>query len=293
MPADLLFLEIEKAMPSFSKGQKRIAAYIMEHCEKAAFMTAARLGDTVGVSESTVVRFAAEMGYDGYPVLQKALREVARNRLTAVQRMEVASDRIGSGDILRQVLQTDADTLRRTLELTDRSVFDSVVDSVIAARRIYVIGVRSAAAIATFMSFYFTHIFEDVRNVDTASTGAIFEQMLRIGPGDVFIGITFSRYSSRTVKAASFARESGATVIAITDSYSAPICRVADHVLVAGSDMAGFVDSLVAPLSIVNALIMAIGMRKREEITAVYDRLEDIWEQYNVYQREDGNAFEV
>lgn len=293
MRADTLLADIRRAMPSFSKGQKRIAGYIMEHYEKAAFMTAARLGSVVDVSESTVVRFATEVGYDGYPALQKALQEVIRNHLTAVQRMEVADERLGSGDILQKVLQTDMDALRNTLELTDKTVFDATVGAVIDARRIYIIGVRSAAALAHFMSFYFTQIFEDVRSIDTGSTSIIFEQMLRIGPGDVFIGLTFSRYSSRTYKAATFARESGAKVVAITDSLAAPICSVADHILVAKSDMASFVDSLVAPLSLVNALIVAIGMRKKEELTAVYDRLEEIWEQYNVYQKGDKDAFEV
>ncbi len=276
---------IANSTPRFSKGQKRIAAYIQEHYDKAAFMTASKLGKIVGVSESTVVRFATEIGYEGYPQLQKALQEMSRVRLTSVQRMEVISQRLGDADVLTKVLQTDVDTIKRTLEETDRTAFQQAVNSIISAKKVYIIGVRSAAALSQFMNFYFTHIFEDVRNVDTASTSVMFEQMLRVGPQDVFIGITFSRYSRRTLKAATFARDNGAKVIAITDSPTAPIAAVADHVLVAKSDMAGFVDSLVAPLSLINALIVAIGQKKKEDISASYSKLERIWDEYNVYEK--------
>jgi len=281
---DRLLPLIEEALPRFSKGQKLIAAYIREHYEKAAFMTAAKLGSTVGVSESTVVRFATEIGFEGYPQLQKALREMIRNKLTAVQRMEVLGDRLGNSDLLSKVLQTDIDSIKKTLEEVDGAAFEAAVADIISARKIYIIGIRSAAALSSFMSFYFTHIFANVRNIDTASTSGIFEQLLRVGEGDVFIGITFSRYSKRTLKAASFAKASGARVIAITDSLSAPIAGVADHVLVAKSDMASFVDSLVAPLSLINALIVAIGVAKKEEISDTYEKLESIWAEYNVYQ---------
>ena len=276
---------IEAALPTFSKGQKLIANYILKHYDKAAFMTAARLGTTVGVSESTVVRFATEIGYDGYPSLQKALQELIRNRLTAVQRMGVTNDRLGDTDVLQKVLQADRESLRRTMEQVDGAAFDQAVQAIIAARKIFIIGVRSAAALASFLNFYFTHIFEDIRNLDTASTSVIFEQLLRVSSKDVFIAITFSRYSSRTYKAATYAKQNGATVIAITDSLTAPICKVADHVLMARSDMASFVDSLVAPLSLINALIVAIGLEKKEEIAQVYARLETIWDEYNVYEK--------
>jgi len=280
---------IKQAMPRFSKGQKRIAAYIEECYDKAAFMTAAKLGATVGVSESTVVRFATEIGFEGYPQLQRALQEMIRNRLTSVQRMEVTNERIGSGDILTKVIQADVDMLKKTLEETDKEVFNKVVEDIIQANRIFIIGVRSAQALASFISFYFHHIFDDVRSVDTSSTSAMFEQMMRIGPGDVFLGITFSRYSRRTFKAAKFAKDNGATVIAITDSASAPIAGVADHIIVAKSDMAGIVDSLVAPLSLINALIVAIGMRKQQEISETYHKLETIWDEYNVYEKGEEN----
>lgn len=286
-----LISQIDTAYPRFSKGQRLIAGYIKEHYDKAAFMTASKLGTTVGVSESTVVRFATEVGYEGYPQLQRALQEMIRNRLTSVQRMEVANQRIGSADVLAKVLQTDIEAIKQTLELTDKATFHSAVADIIGANKIYILGIRSAAALAGFMGFYFTHIFEDVRNIDTASTSIIFEQMMRIGPGDVFIGITFSRYSRRTYNAAAFAKSSGAKVIAITDSLSAPISEVADYILVAKSDMASFVDSLVAPLSVINALIVAIGLEKSEEISASYEKLESIWDEYNVYEKGEENKF--
>ncbi|MDR2931825.1 MAG: MurR/RpiR family transcriptional regulator [Oscillospiraceae bacterium] len=279
---------IDAAYAKFSKGQKAIANYIKNHYDKAAFMTASRLGATVGVSESTVVRFATEIGFEGYPQLQRALKEIVRNRLTSVQRMEVTNSRLWGSDVLDKVLRMDMDTIRRTMEETDKETFYEAVAEIMDAKKIYIMGIRSAAALASFMTYYFTHIFEDVRNVDTASTSVIFEQMLRIGAEDVFIGITFPRYSKRTLKAATFAKSSGARVIAITDSRSAPIAQIADYVLVAKSDIASFVDSLVAPLSLINALIVAIGLEKKEEIAETYARLESIWDEYNVYEKTNG-----
>lgn len=289
----MLLKRIESAYPEFSKGQRAIAAYIRENYDKAAFMTAAKLGSTVGVSESTVVRFATGIGFDGYPELQKALQEMIRNKLTSVQRMEVANERLGGSDVLSKVLSTDINTIRETLEMIDKDAFSEAVKDIIDAKKIFIMGVRSSAAIAGFIGFYFTHIFEDARNVDTASTSAIFEQILRIGKGDVFVAITFSRYSKRTLKAAMFAKKSGASVVAITDSMSAPIAAFADHVLVAKSDMASFVDSLVAPLSVVNALIAAIGLQKAREISKTYARLEEIWDEYNVYEKGGENTVNV
>lgn len=289
----MLLDRIDKKHPDFSKGQRIIAGFIRENYDKAAFMTAAKLGKTVGVSESTVVRFAMELGYEGYPELQKSLQEMIRNKLTSVQRMEVANERLGGTDILSKVLQTDIDTIRHTLEHIDKKAFAAAVSGIISAKKVFLMGVRSSAALASFMNFYFTHIFEDVRNIDTASTSVIFEQLLRIGEGDVFIAVTFSRYSRRTLKAAEFAKNSGAKVIAITDSMSAPIVAAADHVLLAQSDMASFVDSLVAPLSVINALIVAIGIEKSGEITKTYAKLEAIWDEYNVYEKGDGRPGNV
>lgn len=283
-----LMTRIDEASATFSKGQRRIAAYIREHYDKAAFMTAAKLGATVGVSESTVVRFAAEVGYEGYPQLQKALQEMIRNRLTSVQRIEVASERIG-GDVLTKMMHIDIEMLRRTVEEIDQTPFYQAVEDIIGARKIYLMGTRSAASLADFMGFYFRHIFDDVRQIGGSNNSAIFEQILRIGEEDVFIAITFSRYSKRTLKAGSFAKASGAKVIAITDSLSAPIAEIADVVLVAHSDMASFVDSLVAPLSVVNALIVAIGVQKSEEVTGIYEKLETIWDEDSVYEKDADN----
>jgi DNA-binding MurR/RpiR family transcriptional regulator len=279
-----LIERMDGAAHKFSKGQRLIAAYIREHYDKAAFLTAAKLGVTVGVSESTVVRFATEIGYEGYPQLQRALREIVRNRLTSVQRMEVTNSRLWGSDVLDKVLRMDIDTIRRTMEESDKEAFYEAVAAIMDARKIYIMGIRSAASLASFLSYYFNHIFEDVRNVDTSSTSVIFEQMLRVGEEDVFIGISFPRYSKRTLKAATFAKSSGAKVIALTDSYSAPLAQVADYVLVAKSDIASFVDSLVAPLSLINALIVAIGLEKKEEIAETYAKLENIWGEYNVYE---------
>ena len=284
MSRDLIH-SITQQMSGFSKGQKRIAQYILSHYDKAAFMTAAKLGSTVGVSESTVVRFASELGFEGYPQLQRALQELIRNRLTSVQRMEVTSDQLGEGDVLHKVLNQDIEKIRRTLEKASVEVFEQAVDTIVSAKNIYILGVRSASALSGFMSFYFNQIFENVRLVNTTSTSEMFEQIMRIGEGDVFIGITFPRYSKRTVNAARFAKQNGAKVIAITDSNLSPIAEIADQLLLARSDMASFVASLVAPLSVINALIVAIGIKKKDEISSTYERLEQIWDDYNVYEK--------
>ena len=270
MSRDLIH-SITQQMPGFSKGQKLIAQYILAHYDKAAFMTAAKLGMTVGVSESTVVRFASELGFEGYPQLQRALQELIRNRLTSVQRMEVTSDQLGEGNILHKVLNLDIEKIRRTMEKASVEDFEQAVDTIVNAKNIYILGVRSASALSGFMN--------------TTSTSEMFEQIMRIKEGDVFIGITFPRYSKRTVNAANFAKQNGAKVIAITDSNISPIAETADHLLLARSDMASFVDSLVAPLSVINALIVAVGIRKKDEISSTYERLEQIWDEYNVYEK--------
>ena len=280
-----LITKIQSELPGFSKGQKRIARFILEHYDKAAFMTASRLGVTVGVSESTVVRFATELGYDGYPHLQRALQEMIRNKLTSVQRMEVAGDRMGGRDVLQTVLHADMDMIRVTLDEIDRDAFQGAVDALMGAKRIYILGVRSSSALASFLGFYFNLLFENVTLVHTNSVSEIFEQVLRVGPGDVLFGISFPRYSKRTLSAMKYARDRGARVIALTDSQLSPLARVADHVLLARSDMASFVDSLVAPLSVVNALIVAVGMSRRDEIEQTFNKLERIWEEYDVYEK--------
>ena len=280
-----LITKIQSELPGFSKGQKQIARFILEHYDKAAFMTASRLGVTVGVSESTVVRFATELGYDGYPHLQRALQEMIRNKLTSVQRMEVAGDRMGGRDVLQTVLHADTDMIRVTLDEIDRDAFQGAVDALMGAKRIYILGVRSSSALASFLGFYFNLLFENVTLVHTNSVSEIFEQVLRVGPGDVLFGISFPRYSKRTLSAMKYARDRGARVIALTDSQLSPLARVADHVLLARSDMASFVDSLVAPLSVINALIVAVGMSRRDEIEHTFNKLERIWEEYDVYKK--------
>ena len=284
MATDIL-TTIQDNMAGFSKGQKLIANFILNYYDKAAFMTASRLGKTVNVSESTVVRFAAELGYDGYPNMQRALQEMIRNKLTSIQRIEVSNDRIGDQDILSMVLQSDVEKIRMTLEAIDRDSFNKAVESIVNARRIYILGVRSASAISDFMSFYFNMIFDNVFTVRTSSTSEVFEQILHIGPEDVFIGASFPRYSRRTVKAMQYASAQGAKVIAITDSEVSPLAGIADHTLLAKSDMASFVDSLVAPLSLVNALIVAVGRRMDQELSATFEKLEGIWDEYQVYEK--------
>lgn len=286
MPKDILSM-IQLNMSTFSKGQKLIARFILESYDKAAFMTASKLGKTVNVSESTVVRFAAELGYDGYPAMQKALQEMIRNKLTSIQRIEVSNDRIGNQDILSMVMQADVEKIRMTLEEVDRESFDHAVDAIVKARRIYILGVRSAASLASFMGFYFNLIFEDVVMIHSTSVSEVFEQLLRVGPEDVVIGISFPRYSSRTVKAMHFAKDRGAQVVAITDSEASPLTAMASYTLMAKSDMASFVDSLVAPLSLVNALIVALGRRKNSDLSRTFSELEQIWDEYDVYEKAD------
>ena len=284
MTRDILSV-IQNSMPTFSKGQRLIARFILESYDKAAFMTASKLGKTVNVSESTVVRFAAELGYDGYPSMQKALQEMIRNKLTSIQRIEVANDRIGNQDILSMVMQSDIEKIRMTLEETDRASFRQAVDAILSAHRIYILGVRSAAALADFLGFYFNLIFDNIVLVHTTSASEIFEQLLRVGPEDVVIGISFPRYSSRTVKAMRFAKDRGANVIALTDSEASPLAEAVTETLLAKSDMASFVDSLVAPLSLVNALIVAVGRRRNEDVEQIFADLEQIWSEYGVYEQ--------
>ena len=284
MNRDILAL-IHENMDTFSKGQKRIANYILESYDKAAFMTASKLGKRVNVSESTVVRFAAELGYDGYPSMQRSLQKMIRNRLTSVQRIEVANDRIGDQDVLDMVLQSDIDKIRLTLEEIDRESFDKAADAIVAARRIYIVGLRSSASIATFLGFYFNLIFDNVVMISANTVSEVLESLLRVGEGDVVIGISFPRYFSRAVPAMNLARDRGATTIAITDSAVSPLASIAQYTLKARSDMASFVDSLVAPLSLVNALLVAVSRKKNEDLARTFRTLEEIWDEYGVYEK--------
>lgn len=284
MNRDILTL-IQENMHTFSKGQKRIAAFILESYDKAAFLTASKLGKKVNVSESTVVRFAAELGFDGYPDMQRSLQKMIRNRLTSVQRIEVSNDRIGDQDVVQTVLQSDIEKIRLTMEELDPESFEGAVDAIVSARKIYLIGVRSSAALTMFLHFYFNLIFDNVVMVSANTASEIFESLLRVGQEDVVLGVSFPRYSSRTVQAMSFARDRGATTIAITDSEASPLAPISKYTLKARSDMASFVDSLVAPLSLVNALLVAVSRKKNDDLANTFRTLEDIWEEYGVYEK--------
>lgn len=278
-----LLSRIEVNMNSFSKGQKRIANYIEEHYDQAAFMTASKLGKTVGVSESTVVRFATELGYSGYPKLQKAMQEMIRDKLTSVQRIDVTTNRIGDDDVLDSIMNQDIDKIRRTLEETSHKDFDSAVKSIVNARRIYIFGVRSTASLAQFLGYYFGLIFDNVRVITDTSKTHTYEQLFRISKDDVMIGISFPRYSTMAVESMSLAKDRGANVIAITDSMVSPLVSAANQVLIARSDMASVVDSLVAPLSLINALIVATVLEKKDEVTDTFKELELVWNHQGVY----------
>ena len=282
-----LLTRIDLMMNSFSQGQKRIALYIEEHYDKAAFMTASKLGETVGVSESTVVRFATELGYDGYPKLQKAMQEMIRNKLTSVQRIEVTSGRIGNDNVLDSVLGQDIEKIRRTIEETSHEDFNRAVDEICSAKRIYIFGVRSTAALVNFLSYYFELIFDNVVTISTTSATAMYERIFRMTEDDVIIGVSFPRYSQMAVEAMNFARSRGAHAVAITDSMASPLVQSADSVLIARSDMASIVDSLVAPLSLINALIVATVLKKKDEVSQTFRQLEQVWNRDGVYANHD------
>lgn len=284
MPSNLL-REIEERFDGFSKGQKSIAQYILEHYEKAAFMTAAQLGNLASVSESTVVRFADELGYAGYPALRRALRELVHTNLTSFQRVEVADTIIGDKDVLEQVLVSDAEKIRKTLDSIDRTAFNAAVDNIIRAKRIYIIGVRSSATLAGFLHYNLQMVFDNLTLVQTTSGNEMLEQIMRVGEGDVVVAISFPRYSKRIIKAVEFSKSNGANVVALTDRVTSPIAKEADQLLTANSDMASFVDSLVAPLSIINAIVAAVTRKKRDEITERLKKLEEIWDEYDVYDK--------
>ena len=283
--SDPLLATIDENLKRLSKGHKKIAAYIEENYDKATFMTAAALGQKVGVSESTVVRFATELGFKGYPELQKELQQLIKSKLTAVQRMEVSENLIGDSDIITSVLNGDIELIRATAEKTSREAFKNAVSEINRAKRIYILGVRSSAALASFLAFYFNLVFDAVTLIDTASASEMFEQMFRIDEKDVCIAISFPRYSKQTVNALRFIADRGAKIIAITDTEKSPIASFANHLLVARSDMASVVDSLTAPLSLINALIAGVTLSRRNEVYENFNKLEHIWDVYQVYEK--------
>ncbi len=275
---------------TFSKGQRRIAQYILESYDKAAFMTANALGKAVGISESTVVRFAVELGFDGYPSMQKALQEMVVNRLTSVQRIEVTNDRIGDQNVLSTVLQSDMEKLRQTGETVDQGAFDAAVNAVLKAERVYIIGVRSAAPLANFLGYYLNYMFQNVHILTTSGASEMFEQIVGVNSRDAVIAFSFPRYSATTLKTAQYCHSTGATVIGVTDTKLSSLGQCSDHVLVAKSDMVSLVDSLVAPLSVVNALIVAIAAKKEKELAKTFQELEHVWAEYDVYEKQEENG---
>ena len=277
---------INECYGSLSKGQKILATYITDNYDKAVFLTAAKMGQVVGVSESTVVRFATHLGYKGYPEFQKALEEMVRNKLNSIQRMEVTYGRISQSHILETVLQSDQEKIKDTLEHIDEHAFELAVDTIIKAKHIYIVGIRSCAPLAAFMAFYFNLMFENVTLLQTNNSSELFEQMVRISKDDVIIGISFPRYSMRTLKAMEFANNRNAKVITLTDSVHSPMNLYSSCNLIARSDMASIVDSLVAPLSVINALIVALCMKKQGEVAKTLETLEDIWNEYQVYEND-------
>jgi len=279
-----LLKTIEEKMPTFSKGQKRIAAYVIENYDKAAYMTASKLGAITEVSESTVVRFADELGFAGYPEFQRSLRELVRTKLTSFQRIEVANNIIGD-DVLSKVLSLDVEKIRHTLESIDRTDFAAAVDKIISAKNIYIMGVRSSSYLAGFLSYNLRMIFDNVRLVSTTSGSDMFEEIMSIDRDDVMIAISFPRYSKRIINAVDFAKAAGTEVIAITDSILSPIASPADYLLVAQSDMVSFVDSLTAPMSIINAIVVAVAKKKQDELSVRLRQLEEIWDEYDVYDK--------
>ena len=285
MQEDLL-VQIQNKMDTFSKSQKLIANYIINSYEKAAYMTALKLGNAVNVSESTVVRFAIEMGFEGYPELQKSLQSLIKNRLTALQRINITNDRIGDDGVLKNILTQDMDRIRRTLEEIDESTFEQAINKIINARRIYILGAMSSSILARFLDYNFQLIFDNVHFVQAISTSGIYQQIIRMTDEDVFISISFPRYSQSTINATAYAKSCGANVVAITDSNASPLAPYADELLIARSDMASFADSLVAPLSLLNAMIVALGAKKKDDTENTLGKLEKLWDENEVYKKE-------
>ena len=278
---------IRAGMDSFSKGQKRIAAFILDNYDRAAFMTAAKLGETASVSESTVVRFAAQLGYDGYPDIQKALQELIRGRLTSIQRIQVSRDQMTGSDILGNVMQRDMNSIHDVIERLDREEFERVVDKLLHAKHIYILGVRSSSFLAGYLNFYLHLIFKNVTLVQSSAAGEIYEQLVHIGPGDVLVSISFPRYSKMAIHAVEFACQRGGDVVAVTDSPMSPMYKMASASLLASSDMISFVDSMAAPLSLLNALILAVGQQRRDDLSATLAEMEQVWSKYSIFGKED------
>ncbi len=276
---------ISKVYHTFSKGHKKIANAVLNDYDKVAYMTAYRLGKHVGVSESTVVRFASVLGYEGYSDFQHAIQELVRTKLTPNQRIEITKQRIGKGDILENVMHSDIDKIKYTLDNIDRDAFYKSVDAILSAKSIYIIGARSSEPVARILQYNLSLIFDNVKFINATSTAEVFEQMFSINSYDVLIAFSFPRYSSKVVNAVKFAQSKDATTVAVTDSIISPLVQYAAYTLLAQSDMASFMDSLVAPISIINAIIVEITGRREKKITERFDMLEKIWDEYDVYTK--------
>lgn len=274
---------IETAYDKMSKGHKAISRYVLAHFEKAAFMNVSRLSEVSGVSEATVVRFTTELGYEKYQHFQNAVLEYAKTRLTSVQRMDIAYEKMEKEGILTSILNSDIDKIRSTLAAVNEEEFNKAVLRISGARRIYIIGLGSASALASFLGYYLNLIFDDVRVVSSVGVSEIIDQLYRVSDDDVVIGISFPRYSSRTVNALRYVKSMGAAVVGVTDGTMSPIAKIADHCLLARSDMESFVDSLVAPFSLMNALIVALGASQKEKVYRNLENLESIWKEYKTY----------
>lgn len=276
---------IKKMYPSLSKGHKKIANAVLNEYETVAYMTASSLAHKVGVSESTVVRFAGVVGYDGYSEFQRAVEELAKTKLTPNQRIDMTKKRIGKSDILESVMHSDINKIKHTLDRLNRDAFYRAVDAILEAKSIYIIGARSSEPIAKILNYNLSLIFDNVKFINASSTAEVFEQMFSIGESDVLVAFSFPRYSSRVANSVKFASSKGAKTVAITDSDISPLAKYSDYLLLAQSDMASFMDSLVAPISIINALIVEITSRREKDIRQRFDKLEDIWSEYDIYAK--------
>lgn len=287
MQSNDLINRVNEKYSRMSKGQKLLATYITDNYDKACFLTAAKLGKTVGVSESTVVRFATQLGYKGYPEFQKAMEEMVRNKLNSNQHMDVTFERIDRKEVLDSILSSDMENIKVTLESIDHSAFDMAVKTIMEARKIYIIGIRSCTALADFLAFYLNLIFDNVVLLSTNNTNELFEQTIHMTDKDVMIGISFPRYSMRTLKMLEFANNRNAKVITITDSVHSPMNLYSSCNLIAKSDMASVIDSLTAPLSVINALVVALCMKRRKKLADTLTNLEKIWDEYQVYDNDE------
>ena len=276
---------IKKMYSSLSKGHKKIANAVINEYETVAYMTAASLAHKVGVSESTVVRFAGVMGYEGYSEFQRSVEELAKTKLTPNQRIDMTKKRIGKSDILESVMHSDINKIKHTLDRLNRNAFYRAVDAILEAKNIYIIGARSAEPIAKILNYNLSLIFDNVKFINASSTAEVFEQMFSIDENDVLVAFSFPRYSSRVANSVKFASSKGAKTVAITDSDISPLAKYAEYLLLAQSDMASFMDSLVAPISIINALIVEITSRREKDIRHRFDQLEDIWSEYDIYAK--------